>query len=102
MQLQKQADEFKSLNTEVIFVFREEQEGVDGLQKIKDKFGTSFTLAVDLNKKSSSAYSPKRMTFDNFVIDQSGKLVRVIDGTLKDRAKAEQLIATLKEIEKKP
>lgn len=102
MQLQKQADEFKSLNTEVIFVFREEQEGVDGLKKIKDKFGTSFTLAVDLNKKSSAAYSPKKMTFDNFVIDQSGKLVRVIDGTLKDRSKAEQLIATLKEIEKKP
>ena len=82
-------------------MFREESEGPDGLKKIKSKHRTTYRLAVDLNKKSSKAYSPKRMTFDNFVIDKDGIVRGIIDGTLRDRAKAEQLMMHLKEIEGK-
>ena len=101
VQLQKQADEFKALNTELIFVFREEKSGVDGLKKIKTGTKTTFTLAVDLDKKSSKAYSSKRMTFDNFVINKNGKVAAVIDGTLRDRATADELLKALKKIEGK-
>ena len=100
-QLQQQADEFKALNTELIFVFREEQQGVDGLKKIKSKTKTTFTLAVDLDKKSSNAYSSKRMTFDNYVVSKDGTIKAVVDGSLRTRATAEQLMKTLKEIEGK-
>ena len=99
VQLQQHADEFKKLNAEMLFVFREEQEGVDGLKKIKAKHNTSFTLAVDLNKKSSNAYSSQRMTFDNYVIDSQGIVRASIDGTLKVRATTEQLKKVLQEIE---
>lgn len=99
VQLQEQASEFKALNTELIFVFREEKEGVDGLKKIKQKTMTDFTLAVDLDKGSSKAYSPKKMTFDNYVIDKTGKITAVIDGTLRERATAEQMLAVLRKIE---
>lgn len=99
VQLQSHADKFKKLNAELIFVFREEGDGVDGLKKIKDRQKTKFTLAVDLNKKSSAAYSPKRMTFDNFVVDSKGTVRAVIDGTLRDRATADEIIKTLTEIE---
>lgn len=99
--MQKQADEFKALNTELIFVFREEKEGAAGLKKIKDSTKTTFTLAVDLDKKSSTAYSTKLMTFDNFVIHKNGNVAAVIAGTLRDRATADELLKVLKKIEGK-
>ena len=101
VQLQSHASEFKSLNAELIFVFREEQEGVEGLKKIRDKQKTTYTLALDLDKKSSKAYSTQKMTFDNYVIDKSGVVRQAIDGTLRERATAEALLKTLKEIEAK-
>ena len=98
-QLQKQADDFKALNTEMIFVFREEKDGVDGLKKIRDKTNTGFTLTFDLDKKSTKAYSTKRMTFDNFVIDRKGNVQAIIDGTLRDRATADELLKVLRKLE---
>jgi len=99
VQLQTQADEFKALNTEMIFVFREEKSGVDGLRKIRDKTKTDFTLTLDLDKQSTKVYSTKKMTFDNFVIDRKGTVRAVIDGTLRDRATADELLKVLRKIE---
>ena len=99
VQLKEHESEFKDLNAELIFVFREERDGVDGLKKIKEKQDPPYRLALDLNKKSSKAYSPRRMTFDNFVVDSNGVIRGVIDGTLRDRATAEELIKVLKKIQ---
>lgn len=101
VQLNKHSESFKALNAELVFVFREEREGVEGLKKIRERTKTDYTLAVDLNKKSSAAYSGKRMTFDNFVIDGKGSVRAIVPGTLRERATAEQLLKTLKEIEGK-
>ncbi len=103
VELQKNADDFKKLNAELIFVFREEREPEKGLKAIlknvEEKNRENFILGLDRDKKSSFAYSPKPRTFDNYVIDASGKVRAVIDGTLRTRAKAEQLLKVLKEIE---
>ena len=99
VQLQKHADDFKKLNAELVFVFREESDGVDGLKKIKEKHNPSFTLSVDMDKNSTKAYSSEKMTFDNYVIDSKGNVRGIIDGTLRDRATAEELIKVLKEIQ---
>ena len=40
VQLQENANKFAELNTELIFVFREEKEGVDGLKKIQQRTKT--------------------------------------------------------------
>ena len=101
VELQGHAEDFKSLNAELIFVFREEADGVDGLKKIKDKHETTFTLALDADKKSSKAYSPEKMTFDNFVIDTSGVVRGIVDGTLRDRATADELTKVLRQIQSK-
>ena len=101
VQLQKHSEEFRNLNTELIFVFREERQGVEGLKKIKSGSKTGYTLAVDLNKKSSIAYSPKRMTFFNYVIAKDGTVKGIIPGNLRTRATAEQLKKHLQEIEEK-
>ncbi len=102
VQLQESAAEFKKMNTELVFVFREESEGVDGLKKIQAKVQQAnrkqFLLGLDENKKSSAAYSPKRRTFDNYVIDSKGIVRGIVDGTLKNRAKADKLLEILKTI----
>ena len=98
-ELQKHAEDFEKLNAELIFVFREERGGVEALKKIQKRFDTKYILASDLNKESSKLYSTRRMTFDNFVIDQEGNVVSIIDGTLRDRATAEELVKILKKLE---
>ena len=101
VELQKQYDEFKALNAELIFVFREEKEGIEGLKKIKTKTATTYTLATDLNKTSTLPYSTRKMTFDNFVVAKDGTVKAVIDGTLRDRATSDQLLEALRKIEGK-
>ncbi len=97
--MQKNADDFQALNAELVFVFREEAKGVEGLKIIKDKHATSYTLAIDPEKKSSKMYSSGKMEFDNYVIDTNGVIRGVVDGTKTDRATAKELITILKEIE---
>lgn len=97
-ELQKHAEDFKKLDAELIFVFREESKGVEGLETIRDQHKTEFTLALDTGKKSTGAYSPKQRTFDNFVISKDGKVAGIIDGTLRDRATVEELTKILKEL----
>ena len=99
VELQKNAEEFKNLNAEMVFVFREEGDGVDGLKKIKKSQKTDFRLSIDLNKKNSKAYSPKNGTFNNYVVDANGNVRGIIDGTKANRAKAAELIKVLKEIQ---
>ncbi|MFK7734752.1 MAG: peroxiredoxin family protein [Pirellulaceae bacterium] len=100
-ELQGKAAEFEKLNAELIFVFREEQQGVEGLKKIQKRVPTKYTLALDLNKKSSKVYSTRKMTFDNFVIDKDGKVAAIIDGSLRERATAKELLKILAELESK-
>ena len=96
VELQKHAETFQRLNTEVVFVFREESLGVDGLKKMKVKHKTTFTLALDNQKKKSASYSPQRMTFDNYVIRSNGVIEKIIPGSLRKRADPDVLIDALK------
>lgn len=99
VELQKHASDFAKLDAELIFVFREEKEGVEGLKKIKDKHKATYTLALDYEKKSSKSYSIGKMTFDNYVIDKSGIVRKAIDGTLRERATSDALLEELKSIQ---
>ena len=99
VELKKDADAFKSLNAEVLVVFREESEGVEGLKKIKRQHEPPFLLAFDSEAKQTKVYSSKRMTFDSYVIDSKGVVRGIVDGTLRDRAKSEQLLKLLRKIE---
>lgn len=101
VELQKHANEFLKLDAELVFVFREEKEGIEGLKKIRDKHKPAYTLALDLDKKASKGYSTELMTFDNYVIDKSGTVRKIIDGTLRVRATTAELLSALKGIESK-
>jgi hypothetical protein len=58
-------------------------------------------LALDFEKKNTGAYSPEKRTFNNYVIDSRGIVRGIIDGTLRDRATAEELTKIFKEIKGK-
>lgn len=98
VELRGHAEEFKALNAELVFVYREESEGVEGLKKIKAKYDPPFRLMLDLDKKSSKAYSPDNMTFDNYVIDTRGIVRSIHQGTLRRRATSDVLLEELREI----
>ena len=99
VELRKHAEDFAKLAAELIFVFREEQKQVEGLEIIQEKYPSKFLLTLDQDKKSSGAYSSQRMTFDNFVIDKDGKIAAIIDGTLRERATSKQLLEVLKKLQ---
>ena len=87
----------------MVFVFREEAEGVEGLKKIEKRIKGDavgkIRLGLDFEKKSSEPYSPKKGSFNNYVIDSNGKILGAIDGTLRDRATVEELTKILNEAE---
>ena len=98
-ELEKSAEKFAEHNVEVIAVFREEREGVAGLQKIKDKIEADFTLALDTGKENTGKYSPGRREFASYVIDKSGVIQAVISGDLRNRAKSNELLETIKKFD---
>ena len=98
VKLQERADEFKAARTEVIVIFREEKDGVEGLKKSQTRSKTTFRLGLDPEKKNTAAYSPKRGQFANYVIDSKGIVRGMVDGDLRDRATADELMAFLKSI----
>ena len=101
VQLQERAAEFQKAKTKLVFVFREEEDGVDGLKKIKSRVATDYTLALDLDKQSSKPYSEKKMTFDNYVIRKDGTVKAIIDGSLRTRATADDLLKAIREFDSK-
>ncbi len=86
------ADKLKEHGVEVVAIFREEKSGIDGLKKIKEKSNVEFTLAIDTPVNATSAYSPGKMKFQNYVVDKNGVIQGVIDGSLKSRAQSAQLL----------
>jgi hypothetical protein len=54
---------------------------------------------LDRDKEKTGKYSPGRRKFDNYVIDKNGAICAIIDGSLRKRALAKQLLAALEEIE---
>jgi len=57
VELNRSAAKFEEMGVEVIAVFREEKAGVAGLQKIKSRTETPFTLVVDLGAENTAARS---------------------------------------------
>ncbi len=99
VEFQQHAETYKRLNAELVFVFREESLGINGLNKVKAEDGTTYTLALDHEKTKSASYSPKPMTFDSYVINSDGIVEKVVPGNLRKRADGGVLIDAFKVIE---
>ena len=97
-ELKKNSDKFDAMGVEVIAVFREDKKGVEGLALIKKRTGVEFTLCIDTGAENTARYSPLKRTFDNYVVDKTGVITKVIEGDLRNRAKSKQLLDELGKI----
>ncbi|MGJ8676293.1 MAG: hypothetical protein ACSHX0_02120 [Akkermansiaceae bacterium] len=93
MQLQKLSPEFTQLNTEILSVFREEKEGVEGAKKafMKTKFSP---ILLDSPAEKTARYSQN--DFATYFIDQKGIVKAVLSGTKKNRPTGEIILAEAK------
>jgi len=96
VELGRNAEQFKTAGAEVIAVFREEQKEEEGLKAILKKTSTTYTLALDNEKKQTSRYSVAKGEFTGYVINTKGVITKVFQGDLKKRAKSDELLAALK------
>ena len=95
VELGKNEAKFKKANAEVIAVFREEDDGKKGLEAIKTKTKTKYTLALDNGKKQTARYSTGRGEFTGYVIDKTGEIKSIFKGNLRTRATSDQLLKAL-------
>lgn len=92
--LQKNYQDIRKAGGEVIVVFREERDGVDGLKKSQKVAGAEFPLLLDLGAKSTADYSTSGFT--TYIIDKQGKVKKILAGTKPKRPKAAEILAALK------
>ncbi|MCH5375407.1 MAG: peroxiredoxin family protein, partial [Planctomycetes bacterium] len=92
--LQNHYKEISKAGGEVIVVFREEQDGVEGLKESQKVASAEFPLLLDLGAKATADYGTTGYT--TYIIDKAGNVKKILSGQKRDRPKAEEIIAALK------
>jgi peroxiredoxin len=92
--LQKHYQEITKAGGEVIVVFREEQDGLEGLKESQKAATAEFPLLLDLGAKATPDYSTTGYT--TYIIDKEGNVKKILAGTKRARPKTEAIIAALK------
>lgn len=94
--LQKRSAEFDAAGAQIVAVFRENKEGVEGLKKVRKASKAEFLLLDDPDKQQTKAYSPEG--FAAYVVDSQGIIRGVFDGTKTGRPDPDKLLAAVKEL----
>jgi peroxiredoxin len=92
--LQENYKDISKAGAEVIVVFREERDGVEGLKKSQKVAGAEFPLLIDLGSKNTADNSTRGFT--TYIIDMDGMDKPILAGTKPKRPKAAAIIAALK------
>ncbi|MBK1855228.1 redoxin domain-containing protein [Verrucomicrobiaceae bacterium 5K15] len=94
VQLRKDYDKFAEAGAEVLVVFREERDGLEGMKKSAKVSQGSFPILLDEKSAQTKVYS--QTGYDTYIIDKDGKVAAKIEGTKKKRASNEEILAALK------
>ncbi|MCH2331854.1 MAG: hypothetical protein MK312_09995 [Roseibacillus sp.] len=95
---EKMAGILTESESNIVVIFREEQDGQRGLRKVADKTQVSFALALDTPARQTSGYSQGDRVHDSYIIDKSGVIRSVLKGTRHDRAQAGEFARELEKI----
>ena len=79
---------------EVIVVFREEREGVEGLIKSQKTANAEFPLLLDLGAKETADYSTTGFT--TYIIGKDGTVETILAGKKTKRPSAEAILEAVK------
>ena len=93
--MQRQYDKFQELDTEIIAVFREENEGATGLEKARKKTKATFPFVMDLGAEHTVAYSVDG--FSTYLVSEDGTVKAELTGTKMIRPSVEDILAKVKE-----
>ena len=66
---EKMAGILTESESNIVVIFREEQDGQRGLRKVADKTQVSFALALDTPTRQTSGYSQGNRVHDSYIID---------------------------------
>lgn len=92
-QLHRSYGEFEKLNTEIVAVFREEKDGVEGLRKSRASSKAEFPFGLDTDAEATAAYSHDG--FNTYIVDTQGTLRATLKGTKMVRPSAEEILKKL-------
>jgi len=92
-QLAGAAEELAEANAEVVVVFRENEDGAEGLAKADKVAKGNFTLLNDPGAKATPNYSTEG--FSTYIIDGEGKVQAQLSGSLKERPVSEVILEEL-------
>ncbi len=93
-QLQNHYQEIQKAGAEVVVVFREERDGMEGMMKSQKTTGAQFPLLLDDNKQMTGDYSPEG--YSTYIINPKGEITQVIHGTKANRAGIPAMMKALK------
>ncbi len=96
VQLQERYDAFKQLDAEIVSISREEELGVEGLGRIRERQGVEFVLLIDYQNKQTPAYS--QGAFLTYIIDKQGAIRAVLPGTTYDRPSGQAILESVQRI----
>jgi len=92
IELRRNAAKFEKANAQIVVVFRDESKGIDGLKKMKARSKVDFVFALDNDKAKTPFYSPGKLEFSSYVIDNHGTIQGIVKGDKKNRAKSQMLL----------
>lgn len=95
-QLSGAAEQLADADAQVVVVFRENEDGAEGLAKAAKVAGGNFTLLNDPGAKATPGYSSEG--FSTYIIDAEGKLQAQLPGSLKERPISEVILEELGDI----
>jgi len=97
-QLQKLSDEIDNANARVLVVFREEQDGQEGLQEVREHVTADFALTLDLHAEQTKAYGMGPPTFETFLIDPEGVIRVILSGSTYNRPLGTEIVRKLQAV----
>ena len=92
IEFRRNAEAFTEANAEILFVFREESKGIDGLKAIQARAKSNFAMALDNGKAKTSLYSASEGEFSTYIIDDSGTIQEIIKGDIRNRVKSRRIL----------
>lgn len=92
IEFRRNVEQFEQADAEIIFVFREESKGIDGLKAFQARSKTNFTMALDNESIKTGAYSPGDGEFSTYIIDESGTVQKILKGDIRNRVKSRKIL----------
>lgn len=96
MELQEGREAIEAHDAAIVSVYREDEEEVEGIAKVREQIGEGVVLLTDLGAAETGAYSQDG--FVTYILDRDGVVRAELGGTVRERPDSEAILAALAEV----